>query len=317
MPQSKSPTTEAVSIETRNGYGTTIAAVIHLPAGLDTGATHPAVVVSPSGGGVKEQTAGLYASKLAANGLVAIAYDASFQGESTGMPRQLENPHLRTEDISAVIDFVIRLPYVETHRIGAMGICVGAGYSVNAAINDPRIKAVGTVSMVNIGHNFRNGWDGSVADADAAHMLAQGAKARIRDASGEGSERYLLAPRRKQDAQNREQEDEWEYYHTPRGQHPNAPGFMTARSLTQIITYDAFHKAEVYLTQPLLLISGSEDGARWMTDEAHDRAASRDKALYVVDGANHMDLYDRQPYVDDVVSQLAPFFADRLSRSRA
>lgn len=312
MPRTQSPTTEAVSIETRNGYGTTLAAIVHLPSEFDTGTTHSAVVVSHTGGGVKEQTAGLYASKLAASGLVAVAYDASFQGESTGTPRQLENPHIRTEDISAVIDFLTTLPYLDNNQIGAMGICVGGGYSINAAINDPRIKAVGTVSMVNIGQMFRNGWDGSGADADAVSALAQGAGARIHDASSAERERYPLTPMRKQDAQNPEEEEIWEYYHTPRGAHPNAPGFMTTRSLNQIITYDAFHKAEVYLTQPLLLIAGSEDGSKWMTEDAHARAASTDKSLYLMDGANHMTLYDRQPYVNDAASKLAQFFADKL-----
>ncbi|MCV6037323.1 prolyl oligopeptidase family serine peptidase, partial [Escherichia coli] len=95
------------------------------------------------------------------HGFVTIAFDASFQGESTGEPRQLENPHIRTEDVSAVIDYLTTLDYVDNERIGAMGICAGAGYTANAAINDRRIKAVGTVSMVNIGQMFRNGWDNS------------------------------------------------------------------------------------------------------------------------------------------------------------
>ncbi|MFX9593194.1 alpha/beta hydrolase, partial [Acinetobacter baumannii] len=85
------------------------------------------MVVAHPGGGVKEQTAGLYASKLAEQGFIAIAFDASFQGESTGLPRQLENPYIRTEDISAVIDYLTTLSYVDQNRIGAMGICAGGG----------------------------------------------------------------------------------------------------------------------------------------------------------------------------------------------
>jgi uncharacterized protein len=106
------------------------------------------------------------ARKLAEKGFVTIAFDASYQGESTGEPRQLENPYIRTEDISAVIDYLATLPYVDSDWIGAMGICAGGGYTANAAINDRRIKAVGTVSAVNIGSMFRNGWDNNIKLAD-------------------------------------------------------------------------------------------------------------------------------------------------------
>jgi dienelactone hydrolase len=83
-------------------------------------------------------------------------------GESTGEPRQLENPHIRIEDVSAVVDYLTTLPYVDQERIGGRGTCAGAGYTANAAINDPRIKAVGTVNMVNIGQMSRNGFTGEV-----------------------------------------------------------------------------------------------------------------------------------------------------------
>ncbi|MEU9640212.1 alpha/beta hydrolase [Streptomyces tendae] len=175
---------ENISIQTLNGYGTTLAAVINFPEGFDASKTYPAIVVSHPGGGVKEQAAGLYAGKLAEHGFVTVAYDASFQGASTGQPRQLENPHIRTEDVSAVVDYLTTLGYVDSSRIGAMGICAGAGYTANAAINDPRIKAVGTVSLVNVGQMFRNGWTNDVADADAAPMLAMGAEARTTDVQG-------------------------------------------------------------------------------------------------------------------------------------
>ncbi|MFM4954074.1 alpha/beta hydrolase, partial [Aeromonas dhakensis] len=156
-----------VTFPNRNGQGITMAAIVHFPPHFDERKQYPAVVVSHPGGGVKEQTAGLYASKLAEQGLVAIAFDRSYQGESSGEPRQLENPHVSSEDVSAVVDYLTTLPYVDENRIGAMGICAGAGYSANAAIQDRRIKALGMVSAVNIGQMFRNGWDNSVKDADA------------------------------------------------------------------------------------------------------------------------------------------------------
>lgn len=256
---------QKVNFKNLNGQGVTIAAVIHVPAGFDSNAKYPAVVVAHPGGGVKEQTAGLYAKKLAENGLVAIAFDASYQGESTGEPRQLENPYIRTEDVSAVVDYLTTLPYVDADRIGAMGICAGGGYAANAAINDRRIKALGTVSAVNIGSMFRNGWENNVKDADAIPYIAHGSQARTSDASGAQLATLPLAPMRKEDAPNKELEEAWEYYHTPRCEHPNAPGFMTARSLNQIITYDAYNKAEAFLTQPLQIVAGSVAGSKWMS----------------------------------------------------
>ena len=300
-----------INIKTLNGYGTTLSAVINFPPEFEASQTYPAIVVSHPGGGVKEQTAGLYAKKVAEYGFVTVVYDASFQGASSGEPRQLENPHIRTEDVSAVVDYLTTLDYVDNERIGAMGICAGAGYTANAAINDPRIKAVGTVSMVNIGQMFRNGWDGSVTDAEAAPILEQAAQARTTDAAGKDNE-FPLAPMNEDDAPNEELRQAWEYYHTPRCEHPNAPGWMTTRSLSQIITYDAFHKAEAYLTQPLLIVAGSEAGSKWMSDALYERAASTDKSQHVVDGANHMDLYDGEKEVAEAVSKLGPFFSDRL-----
>lgn len=169
---------QKVQFENKNGQGITLTAVINFPEEFDKNNKYPAIVVTHPGGGVKEQTAGLYAQKLAEAGFITIAYDASYQGESTGEPRQLENPYIRTEDISAVIDYLTTLPYVDEERIGAMGICAGGGYTANAAINDHRIKAVGTVSAVNIGAMFRNGWDGSQKTEDAFPMLMGGAAAR-------------------------------------------------------------------------------------------------------------------------------------------
>ena len=193
-----------VTFPNTNGLDITIAGLLNLPADFDETKTYPAVVVSHPGGGVKEQTAGTYARKLAEQGFVAIAYDASYQGESTGEPRQLENPHVRTEDVSAVIDYLTTLPYVDNDRIGAMGICAGAGYTANAAINDRRIKAVGTVSMVNIGQMFRNGWDNNVKDSDAIPYIQAGSDSRTSDAGGNEIATIPMAPLKEEDAPNEE-----------------------------------------------------------------------------------------------------------------
>ncbi|MCG9770157.1 alpha/beta hydrolase [Pseudoalteromonas piscicida] len=301
-----------VTFPNTNGLAITLSGLLNLPTEFDELKTYPAIVVSHPGGGVKEQTAGTYASRLAEQGFVTIAYDASYQGESTGEPRQLENPHVRTEDISAVIDYLTTLSFVDNDRVGVMGICAGAGYSANAAINDQRIKAVGMVSMVNIGQMFRNGWDNSVADALAMPYIQAGSDARSADANSDETATIPLAPLREEDAPNEELRQAWEYYHTARAEHPTAPGFATARSLTQIITYDAFFKSEAFLTQPLLAVVGSVAGSKWMSDDLIARAASTDKAMHVVNGANHMELYDGEAQVNEAVSVLTAFFKRTL-----
>lgn len=303
---------EKINFKNTNNLNITMAAVINFPADFDKSKSYPAIVISHPGGGVKEQTAGLYARKLADNGFITIAYDASYQGESTGEPRQLENPYIRTEDVSAVIDYLTTLSYVDQERIGAMGVCAGGGYTANAAINDHRIKSVGTVSAVNIGSMFRNGWDGSVKDADAMPYLLGGAQARSADASNNELATMPMAPLKEEDAPNEELRQAWEYYHTDRCQHPTAPGFATSRSLTQLVTYDAYNKAEAFFTQPLLAVAGSNAGSKWMSEDLVNRAASEKKNLHIVEGANHMELYDGQKFVGEAVDALVPFFKETL-----
>ena len=101
-------------------------------------------------------------------------------------------------------------------------------------------------------------------------------------------------------------------YHTPRAQWCTTPGFATSRSLTQLITYNAFNLADVILTQPVLIIAGSVAASKWMSDDLFKRAASKDKTLHVVEGANHMSLYDVPKYVNEAVSKLNPFFKKNL-----
>jgi hypothetical protein len=194
-----------------------------------------------------------------------------------------------------------------------MGICAGAGYTANAAIQDRRIKAIGTVSAVNIGSMFRNGWENTIRSIDALPYVEAGSNARTTDAAGKDYATMPLAPLTEKDAPNEELRQAWEYYHTPRAECATAPGFATLRSLNQIITYDAYHMADVYLTQPIQIVAGSVAGSKWMSDDLFDRAASMDKAFHIVEGANHMDLYDGQTFVDEAVSVLVPFFTAKLS----
>lgn len=140
-----------------NKLGITVAGNIYYPADFDASKSYAAIVIVPPAGGVKEQTAGIYAEKLAGKGFITLPIDPSYQGESGGEPRYREEPLARVEDIRGAVDHLTSLPYVDENRIGALGICAGGGYVVNAAMTERRIRAVGTSVPVNAGRENRAG----------------------------------------------------------------------------------------------------------------------------------------------------------------
>ncbi|MCP1607829.1 alpha/beta hydrolase [Pseudomonas citronellolis] len=289
-----------------------MAANLHLPAGFDERKTYPAIVVTHPAGGVKEQTSGLYAAKLAELGFVTLAFDASYQGESGGEPRQLENPYARVEDISAAIDYLTTLPYVDPGRIGAMGICAGGGYTVTAALGDRRIKAVGAVSAANYGAILRNGWEGRDDLGGAFAMLESAAKARTDEANGAATGYYPIVPKTAEQAPNADLAEAVEYYRTPRAQRPTSPSIAPTRSLMQLVTFDAFHLVELFLTQPIQIVAGEQAGTRWISEDLFRRAASKDKHLHIVPGGTHIGMYDKPELVGEAMAKLGPFFKAHL-----
>lgn len=303
---------EKISFINRNGANISMSALIHFPTEFEENRKYPAIVVTHPGGGVKEQTAGLYAEKLAREGFITIAADASYQGESTGEPRQLENPYIRVEDISAVIDYLTTLPYVDRERIGALGICAGGGYTASAAVGDRRIKALATVSMANFGAMLRYGWEGTGNPEQVLSMLEFASKARTDDANNEEITAFPIVPANREDASHEDLAQAWEYYRTPRCQKNTAPGHGTARSLTQLAVWDALSMVDLFLTQPLLIIAGRNAGSKWMSDQLYECAASKNKSYHIIEGAGHMSLYDIPQYVEEALSKLAPFFKANL-----
>ncbi|MFB8041945.1 alpha/beta hydrolase [Streptomyces hydrogenans] len=292
----------------------TMAGNLYLPDGLDRTIRHAAVVVVHPGGGVKEQAAGLYAAKLAEQGFVALAFDASYQGDSGGEPHHLEDPYARVDDVRAAVDHLQTLDFVDPERIGALGICAGGGYAVNAAMTDYRIKALTTVSAVNIGTNFRRGWYGTDSDAAAVPTLKAVAQQRTAEAAQGAEPAYLpYVPAEPDENTPRDLVEAGDYYLTPRAQHPNAKNkFLFTKSVSRIFTFDAFHMVEDLLTQPLLVVAGSEAGSLWMSTELHGRARSP-KKLTLIEGGTHMDFYDIPKYVDQAISAATPFFTEHLA----
>ncbi|MGY4744936.1 alpha/beta hydrolase [Streptomyces sp. ATMOS53] len=291
----------------------TMAGNLYLPVGFDPQGSYAAVITAHPGGGVKEQASGLYASKLAEQGFVALAFDASFQGDSGGEPHHLEDPYARVDDVRAAVDYLQSLDYVDTERIGALGICAGGGYTVNAAMTDYRIKAVTTVSAVNIGTSFRRGWYGTDSHAAAVPTLEAVAQQRTAEVLGAETAYLPYVPAEPDENTPRDLVEAHDYYLTPRAQHPNAKNkFLFTKSVSRLFTFDAFHMVEDLLTQPLLVIAGSDAGSLWMSIELHGRARSS-KKLVVVEGGAHMDFYDVPKYVDRAIEEATPFFTENLA----
>jgi uncharacterized protein len=118
---------EAAKVTFHNQF-TSMAGSLFVPPNMDKTKKYPALAVAHPFGGVKEQTAGIYARKMAEKGYVTLAFDASHQGESGGYPRDTENPAEKMEDIRCAIDYLTTLPIVDEDRIGLLGVCAGGSY---------------------------------------------------------------------------------------------------------------------------------------------------------------------------------------------
>ncbi|MEV5748953.1 alpha/beta hydrolase [Actinoallomurus sp. NPDC052308] len=298
---------------TFDSAGTPLAGHLYLPD-VPAERPRPAIVVGHPGAGVKEQTAGLYARRLAEEGFVTLAFDAAYQGESGGEPRGLEDPAHRVEDIKAAVSFLTTRREVDAERIGALGICASGGYALSATAGDHRIKAVGTVSAVDIARQFRLGADGAQDPAVFQSMLDAAAHARTTEARGEEPPVLTLFPDTAEQARALGGEhgvEGFEYYRTPRGRHPRSASSLTWASIDRMAIFDAFAAVPLIAPRPLLMVVGTRAVTSWMSIEAFQRAGGP-KEIHWVDGAGHVDLYDRKQYVDPAVEKLAAFFAENL-----
>jgi fermentation-respiration switch protein FrsA (DUF1100 family) len=140
----------------KNQYNMVVAGNLFIPKSLKQNIKNPAIIVGHPMGAVKEQSANLYATKMAEQGFVALSLDLSFWGESEGQPRNTVSPDIYAEDFSAAVDFLGTGPFVDRDRIGAIGICGSGSFVISAAKIDPRMKAIATVSMYDMGAANRN-----------------------------------------------------------------------------------------------------------------------------------------------------------------
>ncbi|WP_252347962.1 alpha/beta hydrolase [Shewanella algae] len=295
-----------------------MAAFILLPDGFDAAKRYPTMVSVHPFGSCKEQTSSaVYGKALAELGYVVIAFDASFQGESGGMPRYVEDPTQRVEDISRVIDYAVTLPYVDETRIGGLGICGGGGYILNSALTEKRLKAVVGITPVNVGRLFREGFSLYNPIGTLEAMATQ------RTAEARGAElqvNELLPPSLEFAKENgltdRDVFEATEYYKTPRGQSEGGATRMVFSHAQKTLSWDAFAFAETLMTQPMMAVVGQKVGAFGAFrdgQEIYGRAvASKDRQLVDLENWSHYELYDHPEAVGLAMERVAPFLAKYL-----
>lgn len=297
----------------------TLSAHLHLPDGFREDAKYPALVGVHPAGGVKEQTIGLYAQRLAAQGFVVVVYDSTYQGASGGEPRLLEDPSMRVEDARCAADFLATLPYVDVERMGVFGVCAGGGYALAAAQTERRFKAVAGVSATPMGEAARTFFGREIPVPELIGSLEAAAHARTAQARG-GEPVYVpFVPEKFEDITPDTPtmlREGYDYYRTPRGQHPNSKGRFLMTSLDKMLAFTTFHLIPSLLTQPLLLIAGSEADTKVYSDQAY-ALSNGPKELFVIEGATHIALYDIPRYVDQAAPKLAAFFTEHLAAQAA
>lgn len=291
------PVSDKVTVESvrfKNRFGITLAADLYKPKQAE--GKLPAIAVSGPFGAVKEQSSGLYAQTMAERGFLAIAFDPSYTGESSGEPRYVASPDINTEDFSAAVDFLSIREDVDPERIGIIGICGWGGMALNAAAIDTRIKATVTVTMYNMSRVNANGYFDAM-DADARYELRKKLNAQRTIDARNGS--YALAG----GVVDPLPEDApqfvkyyYDYYKTKRGYHKRSlnsnNGWNVTSSLSFINTPLLTYSDEI--RSAVLMIHGEKAHSRYFSEDAFKKLKGDNKELLIIPGASHVDLYDNQ-----------------------
>lgn len=284
---------------------------LYFPPNYDASKKYAAIVVGHPFGGVKEQTSGLHAQKMAELGYVSLAFDASHYGESGGYPRYIESPETRVEDFSAAVDFLSNHQNVDAETIGVIGICGGGGYSVSAAQIDHRIKALATISMYDMGRARRQGLGDGITYEQRMKTLDEIGEQRTREFRGEPRKDIAAIPTVLSENDTENTREFFDYYRTSRGQHPNSTTSYSFTSLAPMMNFFPFVQIETISPRPLLFIVGERAVSAYFSQDAYSKAAEP-KELFVVPGASHVDLYDRPEYMAVSLPKLDSFFKQYL-----
>ncbi|MFF2083550.1 alpha/beta hydrolase [Nocardia sp. NPDC058176] len=299
----------------QNQYRMELAGNLFVPNNLATGTRAPAMVVGHPMGAVKEQSADLYATKMAEQGFVTLSIDLPFWGGSEGEPRNAVAPDLYAEAFSAGVDYLRTQDTVDPERIGALGICGSGSFVISAAKIDPRIKAVATVSMYDMGAAARNGLNHSVTLDQRRTMIDAAADQRDIEFTG-GPTEYTSGTVHELTAESTPIEREfYDFYRTqrgavtPEGATPETTTHPTLSSNVKFLNFYPFNDIETISPRPMLFVTGENAHSREFSEDAYQRAGTA-KELVIVPGAGHVDLYDRTELIP--FDKLTSFFQTNL-----
>lgn len=311
----RSDKVEVQKVTFKNQYKMNIAGNLYLPKDMDKSKKHAAIIVGHPMGAVKEQSADLYAVKMAERGFVTMSVDLAFWGGSDGQPRNAVAPELYAETFSAAVDYLGTGPFADREKIGAIGICGSGSFAISAAKIDPRLKAVATISMYDMGAANRNGLNHSLTLAQRKQIIADAAEQRYVEFQG-GATKYTSGTVHEiTEKSNPIEREFYDFYRTPRGEFtpagssPLLTTHPTLSSNTKFMNFYPFNDIETISLRPLLFITGDQAHSKEFSEDAYKRAAEP-KELYYVAGAGHVDLYDRVELIP--FDKLESFFKANL-----
>jgi fermentation-respiration switch protein FrsA (DUF1100 family) len=311
----KSEKVTMTKVTFNNQYQMKTAGNLFVPKDLKPGSKSAAIIVGHPMGAVKEQSSNLYAQKLAEQGFVTLAIDLSFWGESEGQPRNAVSSEIYAEDFSAAVDYLGTQTFIDRNRIGVLGICGSGSFVISAAKIDPRMKAIATVSMYDMGAANRNGLKHSVTVEQRKQAIAAAAEQRYVEFIGGETQYTSGTVHELTDRSNAIEREFYDFYRTPRGeftpkgQSPLLTTHPTLASNTKFMNFYPFNDIETISPRPMLFIAGENAHSREFSEEAY-RLAGQPKELVIIPGAGHVDLYDRVDLIP--FAKLTSFFQTNL-----
>lgn len=308
----KSDKVNIQKVEFVNRFGIKLVGDLYLPKDMKKSDKLPAIAISGPFGAVKEQASGLYAQTLAEKGFITLAFDPSYTGESSGTPRNIASPDINTEDFSAAVDFLSNNANVNPDKIGILGICGFGGFALNAAQIDTRIKATVTSTMYDMTRVSAKGYNDSIDENGRYDLKVALNNQRTLDYKNGTYAKAAGLPDKLTGSEPQFVKDYYGYYKTKRGFHKNSinsNGNWNQTSTLSLINLPILAYSNEIRT-PVLMIHGENAHSRYFSEDAYKKLKGDNKELLIIEGANHVDLYDNLEKIP--FEKISSFFKENL-----